>query len=73
LLTRDAVRASGLGFAGWIANKLGTEMPLANANIETISSRFGAAPLGIVPAGADPRSIPIPDWASEAAINLVSP
>jgi len=73
LLTRDALRARGLGFAGWLANKLESEMPLANANIETLSSRFGAPPLGIVPAGSDPGSIPIPPWAVEAARNLVSP
>jgi dethiobiotin synthetase len=73
LLTRDAVRARGLPFAGWIANKLESEMPFANANIETLASRFGAAPLGVVPAGTDPRPIPIPAWAVEAAKNLVSP
>ncbi len=72
LLTRDALRARGLAFAGWIANKLESEMPLANANIETLSSRFGAPPLGVVPAGSDPRPIPIPAWAVEAARNLVS-
>jgi len=73
LLTRDAIRARGLGFAGWIANKLATEMSLAGANIETLSSRFGAPPLAIVPAGADPRSAPVVPWAIEAAKNLVSP
>ena len=73
LLTRDALRARGLHFAGWIANKLAAEMPLANANIETLTGRFGAPPLGVVPAGTNPRPIPIPSWAVEAAKNLVSP
>ena len=73
LLTRDALRARGLAFTGWIANKLQTEMPLARANIETLASRFGAAPLGVVPTGTDPRSIPIPAWAVEAAKSIVSP
>ena len=49
LLTREAIRSSGLPFAGWIANKMAAEMPLANANIETLTSRFGARPLAIVP------------------------
>lgn len=72
LLTRDALRARGLRFAGWIANKLQSEMPLASANIETLSNRFGAAPLTVVPAGTDPRPVPVPSWAIEAAGKLVS-
>jgi len=73
LLTRDAIRARGLPFAGWIANKLQVEMPLAADNIDTLATRFGMAPLGVVPAGTDPRSQPAPAWAIEAAENLVSP
>jgi dethiobiotin synthetase len=76
LLTRDAVRARGMRFAGWIANKLGTEMPLANANIDTLAERFGMPPLMVIPAGTtmgpDPRSLPTSTWASEAAKRLVS-
>jgi len=76
LLTRDSLRSRGLGFAGWVANKLIAEMPFANANIETLSSRFGVPPLAVVPTGekgTDLRSVPIPDWANEAAKKLVSP
>ena len=73
LLTRDAVRARGLRFAGWIANKLQTEMPLANANVDTLSTRFGMAPLAVVPMGTDPRSEPNATWADEAGKKLVSP
>jgi dethiobiotin synthetase len=79
LLTHDALRVRGMKFAGWVANKLAAEMPLANANIETLASRFGAAPLTVVPVlnmRSDPRSVPprdpVPDWASEAAEKLVS-
>jgi dethiobiotin synthetase len=68
LLTREAIRSAGLPFAGWIANKLRAEMPLANANIETLASRFGAPPLGIVPVGLEKA----PPWAVEAAKKLVS-
>ena len=73
LLTRDGIRARGLPFAGWIANRLQSEMPFANANIETLTTRFGVAPLGVIPVGTDPRSLPTPTWAIEAAENLVSP
>jgi dethiobiotin synthetase len=73
LLTRDALRARGMRFAGWIANKLQAEMPLASANIDTLSTRFAAPPLAIVPMGTDPRSQPLPGWAVEAAEKLVSP
>jgi dethiobiotin synthetase len=73
LLTRDAVRERGLRFAGWIANKLQSEMPLANANVDTLSARFGMAPLAVVPMGTDPRSEPNAAWADEAGKKLVSP
>lgn len=73
LLTRDAVRARGMPFAGWIANRLQAEMPLANANIDTLSARFAMAPLAVVPVGSDPRSEAMPAWATEAAEKLVSP
>ncbi len=73
LLTRDAVRARGLRFAGWIANKLQSEMPLANANVDTLSTRFGMAPLAVVPVRTDPRSEPNATWADEAGKKLVSP
>jgi dethiobiotin synthetase len=52
LLTREAIRSYGLPFAGWIANKMHSEMALADANIDSLASRFGAAPLGIVPAAS---------------------
>ncbi len=73
LLTREALRARGLRFAGWIANRLATEMPLAAANIETLSSRFGMAPAGIVPVMNAAPGQAIPAWATEAAKKLVSP
>jgi hypothetical protein len=63
-------------FAGWIANKRATEMPLATANIDTLSSRFAAPPLAVVPAGAvdvGSRQSPLPAWANEVAERLLSP
>jgi dethiobiotin synthetase len=75
LLTRDAIRQRGLPFAGWVANELATEMPLCAANIETLASRFGTPPLGVVPCGTGATSATAdaaPEWANEAAKNLVS-
>jgi dethiobiotin synthetase len=73
LLTRAAIRARGLVFAGWVANKLATEMPLANANIETLTSRFGFEPLATVPAGAARIAKAPPPWANEVVERLLSP
>jgi dethiobiotin synthetase len=73
LLTREAIRARGLHFAGWIANRMSEAMPLVDENIETLAQRFGKTPLGCVPAGADGASNPAPaPWAVEIAKNLVS-
>jgi dethiobiotin synthetase len=72
LLTRAAIRAHGLVFAGWIANRLATDMPLADANIETLSDRFGVAPLGVVPAGTKPVAGAVPSWANDVVERLLS-
>jgi dethiobiotin synthetase len=73
LLTREAIRSQGLPFAGWIANRMAIEMPLAAANIETLAVRFGVAPLGIVPSGNPAPGTEVPSWAYEVAEKLVSP
>jgi dethiobiotin synthetase len=76
LLTRESLRARGVHFAGWIANKLPPEMPLANGNIATLGTRFGVEPLCVVPPGpgvTDLKSFPVPEWARLAAKKLVSP
>jgi dethiobiotin synthetase len=72
LLTREAIRSQGLPFAGWIANKMATEMPLADANIDTLSTRFGTGPLGIVPSGDPGVGEAVPAWARAVAEKLVS-
>jgi dethiobiotin synthetase len=83
LLTREAIRSCGLTFAGWIANRMPTEMALARPNIDSLAGRFGMSPLGIVPSGGavqtDDRRVrrgnrePAPTWAIEVAKKLVSP
>jgi dethiobiotin synthetase len=70
LLTREAIRSRSLPFAGWIANKLQSEMPLADENIDTLANRFGAAPLTVVPAGADASTAPA-TWAARAVERLL--
>jgi dethiobiotin synthetase len=72
LLTRAAIRACALPFAGWIANGLDTPMALLRENIETLTSRLGTPPLAVVPAGTDPRPGRLPGWAIEGAGNLLS-
>ena len=76
LLTREALHARGIKFAGWIANKLTSEMPLAAENIDTLTARFGAEPLCVVPPGSAVtvlKSFPVPAWAGAAATKLVTP
>jgi dethiobiotin synthetase len=72
LLTREAIRSQGVPFAGWIANKMRTEMPLANANIDSLATRFGMGPLGTVPSGNLGADEAIPAWAQSVAEKLVS-
>jgi dethiobiotin synthetase len=73
LLTREAIRSQGLPLAGWIANKMHAEMPLAAANIDTLATRFGMGPLATVPSGLPGSAGELPAWASEVAERLVSP
>jgi dethiobiotin synthetase len=72
LLSREAIRSQGLPFAGWIANRMPTEMALARENIDTLTSRFGTSPLGTVPSGIPAAESGVPAWATEVAKKLVS-
>jgi dethiobiotin synthetase len=49
LLTSAAIQASGLEFAGWIANRIDPAALLAEDNIETLRRRIPAPLLGSVP------------------------
>ena len=49
LLTRDAIFAAGLPFAGWVANRVDPEMAAVEENIATLRMRLDAPLLGIVP------------------------
>jgi dethiobiotin synthetase len=48
-LTRQAIEAHGVAFAGWIANSSGPAMERAAENLATLERRLGAAPLAVVP------------------------
>jgi len=50
LLTYEAIKARNLNIAGWVANTLGTEMPLLQENVQTLKARMTAPFLGLIPA-----------------------
>ena len=56
LLTAQAVRATGLPLAGWIANELHPAMNGLDENVATLERRLGAPLLGRLP--WSPRSTP---------------
>ncbi|MGZ8243867.1 dethiobiotin synthase [Methylomagnum sp.] len=49
LLTYESMRASGVRFAGWIANHVARDFPYAAENIQTIDLALGLAPLVRLP------------------------
>jgi len=59
LLTAEAIRARGLTFAGWIANRIDPEMLHWKENVATLSQRLAAPLLGVLPwqAAADPAAV----------------
>lgn len=48
-LTAEAIAADGLQCAGWVANQLEPDMPLAADNIEALRQRLAAPLLGVLP------------------------
>jgi len=54
LLTAQAIRASGLPLAGWIANAIDPAMVVADENVEALRERLGAPLLGRLPHAAQP-------------------
>jgi len=69
-LTRHAIGADRVPFAGWIANRLGPAMEREAENLATLERRLGAPPLAVVPfAPALAASLVLED----AAARLVAP
>jgi dethiobiotin synthetase len=54
LLTAAAVRSCGLELAGWVANHIDADMPVADENVATLEERLDAPLLGRVPWLEDP-------------------
>lgn len=59
LLTADAIAASGLPFAGWVANQVDPAMARFEENVEALRARLPAPLLGVAPwcPDGDPRSL----------------
>ena len=54
LLTAETIEADGLRLAGWVANHLSADMPLAVDNVATLRDLMPAPCLGELPWAADP-------------------
>jgi len=57
LLTAQAIEASGLAFAGWIANAIDPAMEVVDENVEALRERLRAPLLGRFPFAPDPNPI----------------
>ncbi|MBU6485440.1 MAG: dethiobiotin synthase [Betaproteobacteria bacterium] len=55
LLSALAIRARGLVLAGWVANRLSPDLPLADANADALARRLGLAPLATFGVGMPSR------------------
>lgn len=53
LLTAQAIRATGLVLAGWVANEIDPAMPVFAANVAALAERIPAPLLGTLPYGGD--------------------
>jgi dethiobiotin synthetase len=49
LLTREAIAARGVAFAGWVANAIDPHFDRSAENLATLTSRLGEPPLARVP------------------------
>lgn len=49
LLTAQAINASGLRFAGWVANTVDAEMQFFDENVLALKQRLAAPCLGVIP------------------------
>ncbi len=49
VLTLEAIRRDGVPFAGWIANRIDSDMSHFGENVATLSRLLGVAPLAVFP------------------------
>jgi dethiobiotin synthetase len=67
-LTRRAIEARGVPFAGWVANRLGPPMERETENLRTLAHRLGSLPLALVPfAPASAASLRLDEAAAQLA------
>jgi dethiobiotin synthetase len=72
-LTRHAIEAKGVPFAGWVANRLGPPMEREAENLRTLAHRLGSLPLALVPfAPAHPASLRLDEAAAQLAARALS-
>jgi dethiobiotin synthetase len=64
LLTRQALAASGVAFAGWIANAIDPHFDRPDENLATLTARLGEPPLARIPFLE--RGLGAPDLAAAA-------
>jgi len=57
LLTAQAIEASGLKLAGWVANRIDPLMPAFDDNLCALQARLAAPLLGVVPHAAQPDAV----------------
>lgn len=60
LLTADAIRASGLPLAGWIASRVDPQMREPEANLAYLRKHLGAPLLADIPWQAQPDALAVP-------------
>lgn len=56
LLSQQAIAASGLPLAGWIANRIDPHMACFDDNLAALETRLQAPLLGVIPAHSTPQS-----------------
>lgn len=56
LLSAQAIEASGLKLAGWVANCIDPSMPAFDDNLHTLQARLAAPLLGVVPYAIRPNA-----------------
>jgi dethiobiotin synthetase len=57
LLTREAIAARGLAFAGWVANRIDLGMARYEENLDTLKSALSVEPLGALPFAPDGAAV----------------
>lgn len=56
MLSQQAIAASGLTLAGWIANRIDPHMACFDENLATLEARISAPLLGVIPPRSTPQS-----------------